>query len=596
MIVPMKKVLLLAQSSQKEEALKHLRDAGVMQITMTEECSKSTDYAANTVLFARRVSSKLHRIAEECEEETNYPDSGMDGKTLLGKSGLLLEHITAIDAELDAINARLKRLAPWGRFDRKLLEKLNSGGIEIKLCSAGKKDFERIASLKNVVAVKLNGDRKKINFAVIGDSDDELLKLRTVKLDPEDDPVALEDKYNALSISKGEAENQLARFAAEVDKIDDYSVQLESEWEFSLARDSFGDYREVITLNGFVPDFSVDTLRDAAKVNGWGLVISDPEESDHVPVLLKESRFSRMIKPLFDFLGILPGYREMDISGGVLIFFTIFYAMIIGDAGYGAVFTLAALLATLKFRRNEKMKTPLKLFWILSIATLIWGALSGNYFGTKHGGLECLTGEKQNIYIQIFCFLLAVAQLSLGHIWKAIHDGNWKSICANLGWMLIIWGNFFLALRVIIIPGDFPVYMYYFYGVGLALVLVCGVNWGNVADVFQLPFSVIGSFSDLLSYIRLFAVGMASSYIAANFNGMGMDIMKTSPWLILGGILVILFGHILNVALGMMSVLVHAVRLNTLEFSNHTGLTWSGIAFNPFKNKVPTNNHKEKEK
>lgn len=595
MIVPMKKVLLLAQSSCKEEALKHLRDAGVMQISMTEDTSKSTDYAANTVIFGRRVSEKLHRIAEE-NELPEYPDSGLDGKALLGKSGILIEHIAAIDTELDAVNAKLKRLAPWGRFDRKLLEKLNADGIEIKLCSAGKKDFERIAELPGVVAVKLNGDRKKINFAVIGSTDDEIVKIHSVKLDADDDPVALEDKYNAFLISRGEAEQQLARFAAEVDKIDDYLVNLESDWEFSLALDSCADYREVIALNGFVPDFAVDTLREAAKNNGWGLVITDPEESDHVPVLLKESRFERMIKPLFDFLGILPGYREMDISGGILIFFTIFYAMIIGDAGYGAVFCLAALLATLKFRRNEKMKTPLKLFWILSIATVIWGTLSGNYFGTKHGGLKCLTGENQNIYIQIFCFLLAVAQLSLGHIWKAIHDGNWKSICANTGWMLIIWGNFFLALRVIVMPGDFPTYMYYFYGIGLILVLVCGVNWGNVADIFQLPFSVIGSFSDLLSYIRLFAVGMAGSYIAANFNGMGLDIIKTSPWLIIGGIAVILFGHVLNVALGMMSVLVHAVRLNTLEFSNHTGLTWSGIAFNPFKNKLPTNNHKETEK
>ena len=129
MIVPMKKVLLLAQASQKEDALKHLRDAGVMQITMTEDSSKSTDYAANTVLFARRVSEKLHRLAEESVGNAGYPDSGLDGKTLLGKSGLLIEHISAIDAELDAINARLKRLAPWGKFDRKLLEKLNSNGI-----------------------------------------------------------------------------------------------------------------------------------------------------------------------------------------------------------------------------------------------------------------------------------------------------------------------------------------------------------------------------------------------------------------------------------------------------------------------------------
>ena len=150
--------------------------------------------------------------------------------------------------------------------------------------------------------------------------------------------------------------------------------------------------------------------------------------------------------------------------------------------------------------------------------------------------------------------------------------------------MLILWGNFFLTLKLIVWPGDFPVYMYWLYGIGLLLVIACDVNWKNMADVFQFPFNIIGSFVDVLSYIRLFAVGMAGYYIAFSFNGMASDIWKSSPWFLVFGILVAVIGHAMNLGLCILSVLVHGVRLNTLEFSNHVGLSWSGSNFKPFKN------------
>ena len=220
---------------------------------------------------------------------------------------------------------------------------------------------------------------------------------------------------------------------------------------------------------------------------------------------------------------------------------------------------------------------------MLSTATIVWGALSGMWFGVQKGGIRLLTDPRiKNASVQILCFVLAIAQLSLGHLWQAFRQRSWRSFGANLGWTLVIWGNFFLAVKIIVSPGAFPVYMYYLYGVGLALVMIFSVNWRDPAGAFQFPFNVIGSFTDVLSYIRLFAVGMAGAKIAESFNMMGMDVAKSSPYYIAFGVLVLLLGHTLNLALGVMSVLVHAIRLNTLEFSNHCGLTWSGSPFKPF--------------
>ena len=278
-----------------------------------------------------------------------------------------------------------------------------------------------------------------------------------------------------------------------------------------------------------------------------------------------------------------------------MIFFTIFYAIIIGDAGYGIVFGIASLLGLSAARKKPALKRPMQLFLILSIAATIWGALCGSWFGLseipgtdiKIPGLECFrdfaSSSAKQANIQFFCFILAVIQLSTGRIWRALRERNWRACGQHLGWILIIWGNFFLTIRLIVYPGEFPEFMYALYGVGLLLVMLCGVNWKNAADIFQFPFDIIGSFTDVLSYIRLFAVGLAGACIAGSFNGMAFDLSSVSAWLIPAGIMVALVGHLLNIALALLSVLVHAVRLNTLEFSNHSGLSWSGQSFNPFK-------------
>ncbi len=598
MIVPMKKILLLAVSAERENALKALRDVGVMQIDVqnAKPTARALE-AAEAFRDACRVESELARFAEEKEigAPANFTPDRSDAEYLAGCRALF-ERRSALQTECEKINLRMQQLAPWGDFRLAAINELAERGIFVKLCRGTYKDLEKLDKCDDLAVAIVNQDRRNVDFILVSEREIDDRELPVVKLADTDDPVLLRMRLETAEKEISSIEEKLVSYVAAQKEIAAARDALLADAEFSAAFDAAQDCDAVIALAGFVPAESVDALRAAAKTHGWGLVIDDPAPEDNVPVLLRENKFSKTIKPLFDFLGIMPGYREMDISGGVLIFFTIFYAMIIGDAGYGALFVLASAAATWKFRGKKQAKMPLKLAWILSIATVVWGALSGNWFGVSLGGLKCLTDPAvKDASVQCFCFALAVIQLSLGHIWKAIFDRNWKSIGANLGWMLIIWGNFFLAIRIIVWPGDYPAVMNYCYLAGLVLVLICGLNWKNPADIFQFPFSMIGSFSDLLSYIRLFAVGMAGTYIAGNFNGMGLSVMNSSAWFIPGGLLVILFGHVLNLALCLMSVLVHAVRLNTLEFSNHTGLTWSGNAFHPFANHKPSND-KEVEK
>ncbi len=588
MIVPMKKVTLLALGTEQDEALTALRGLGVMQVeTIRSTASENAQQLAEELSEATRVTGELEKLLRENGGATpqGKPRSGAEA---LEEAADLLGKRDRFAGELENIRQRQKALAVWGEFNRDTLTALEEKGIHVHLCCGNEKQYEAATALDEVECRSISEDSGRIFFVATTLRDLEPDILPEIRLGAEDNPPELRRRAGELELKLQAVGEELNALLASLPAAQRRVQTLESELEYARVHDSLAEHGAVVSLSGFVPEPEIEKLRAAAREHGWGLLITDPAPGDAVPTLLRESKFSRVISPLFQFLGISPGYDEIDVSGGVLVFFTIFYAMIIGDAGYGLVFLLGTLLAKWKFRNNRAAALPLRLMTVLSIAAIVWGVLTNNYFGTAplpRLSLRFFTQpDVKDANVQAFCFALAVAQLSLGRIWRAIHDGNLRSVGRNLGWMLILWGNFFLTLRLIVWPGEFPTYMYWLYGAGLVLVICCDINWKNVADIFQFPFNIIGSFVDVLSYIRLFAVGMAGYYIAASFNGMGVSIWKASPYFLLFGVLVILFGHLLNLGLCALSVLVHGVRLNTLEFSNHVGLSWSGSNFKPFTN------------
>lgn len=588
MIVPMKKVTLLALGTEQDEALTALRGLGVMQVeTIRSTASENAQQLAEELSEATRVTGELEKLLRENGGATpqGKPRSGAEA---LEEAADLLGKRDRFAGELENIRQRQKALAVWGEFNRDTLTALEEKGIHVHLCCGNEKQYEAATALDEVECRSISEDSGRIFFVATTLRDLEPDILPEIRLGAEDNPPELRRRAGELELKLQAVGEELNALLASLPAAQRRVQTLESELEYARVHDSLAEHGAVVSLSGFVPEPEIEKLRAAAREHGWGLLITDPAPGDAVPTLLRESKFSRVISPLFQFLGISPGYDEIDVSGGVLVFFTIFYAMIIGDAGYGLVFLLGTLLAKWKFRNNRAAVLPLRLMTVLSIAAIVWGVLTNNYFGTAplpRLSLRFFTQpDVKDANVQAFCFALAVAQLSLGRIWRAIHDGNLRSVGRNLGWMLILWGNFFLTLRLIVWPGEFPTYMYWLYGAGLVLVICCDINWKNVADIFQFPFNIIGSFVDVLSYIRLFAVGMAGYYIAASFNGMGVSIWKASPYFLLFGVLVILFGHLLNLGLCALSVLVHGVRLNTLEFSNHVGLSWSGSNFKPFTN------------
>ncbi|MCQ2379468.1 MAG: hypothetical protein MJ025_00890, partial [Victivallaceae bacterium] len=384
MIVPMKKILLLALADEIESVLADLRDVGVVDIVRRDVKPSAT--ATSVESAVSRLSGILSKLkTRTAERGIVQAASGMDAGAVADGAEKAYAELAELRTAISRDTMRLEELSIWGEFSRSSLARLAASGLRVTLCVGSEADFKRAEALDGVCVQKLEqAKRGQVRFVVIGSSPLPTdVNLPIFKLSDNDDPATLRAKVEKMISDADELERRLDGFAATCASLERLLRQLSSELEFCRARDSFERHRDIIVLEGFVPEPALDTLRAASAEHGWGLSIDDPNEDDEVPVLVRKNRFSKLIDPLFDFLGILPGYRELDVSGAVMVFFTVFYAMIIGDFGYGLLFLAASAVASILLKGRPAAKVPIRLSWILGIATVAWGALCGNFFGTS---------------------------------------------------------------------------------------------------------------------------------------------------------------------------------------------------------------------
>jgi V/A-type H+-transporting ATPase subunit I len=385
-------------------------------------------------------------------------------------------------------------------------------------------------------------------------------------------------------------------------------------------------------LKGYVPAENVEKMKAAAAENSWALLSDEPASNDTPPTMLRNNPVARLIQPLLSFLGTVPGYREFDISPSYLLFFSIFFAMIFGDAAYGLLILAISAFFGIKFlKKDGKMPDAIKLLILLASCTVVWGGINGAWFAIPYENLPFFlrsliippfnkTGPlvefplfMQQIFmlpavvpvdefktrwcIQFLCFTLAVVQLAWARTKQIKRFLPSLEAFAHVGWFLMMLGLYFVVLSMLL-RMPLPAFVPWLIGVGFAVVLVFSeqkggnffVNIGKgLSNSFSLFLKAVGCFADIISYIRLFAVGLAGGLIGQIFNslavpddgfgGFGLGFIVK----LVIAIVLLVFGHGLNLALTALSVIVHGVRLNLLEYAgNHLEMEWSGYEYRPF--------------
>ncbi len=608
----MKKAYIVALRSHLASTLASLADIGLLHVE-THAMKRSSALEK----YERRVedfSSVLQIIGSDYAdvdplEEPFLYDAAKDAcKKILAAQ----ERLHALEQQESDLSYNLAQVTPWGSVKPEEMQTLRSNGVCTTLVSWQGKQIPALdpkgvfpkSSCSGVIELFTSGGYK---YGVI-------FSLQEIEIPAEFRIIEIAKGMEALQaeISKVQSEkNQCAECirqgAMRKGLLEKGLKMTEDKLHFEEARCSLTDTgEEVVYISGYIPAEKQESLVNLAQGNSFGVILDDPSEEDPVPTKLKYNRFSRLMKPLYSILGITPGYREMDISTLFLLFFAIFVGVLIGDAGYGLLMGAGTFVL---WRKTKELSSGVLLLGLLSLVITTWGVVTGNWFGMEALAqttfVKTLTipsiaafpevfglsaSSSQDSIIQI-SFLLGTIQLSIANGLNVYRERKSLRAFAHVGWGIFTIAIYRLALNLIL-DRVFPTWGVWALAAGAILVLLFGAQEDGKSFFYGLKrglkggffqfLDMVGVFSNIVSYIRLFAVGLSSVAIAISFNSLGADLMGSFVGLVFG-VVIVVFGHSLNFAMGLLSMLVHGARLNLLEFSGQLKIEWSGIPYKPLE-------------
>jgi V/A-type H+-transporting ATPase subunit I len=608
MIVAMKKAFVITRREEKQDTLRKLRQLGILHISdVPRQVLSAQEWREKKVLLEKALAMIVPPRREPSVSSAGT-FSGGDLEAALATARSVLDKQEAVrirNEEAENLKKEVLRLHDWEGVSVSDLRAIQDQGYEIKFFEVPPKQLDLIPSEYNPFVIRRTKTLLWVTLVLkAGTPFDQGFK----PLDP--------PRRGATELEELQAENRsaLQQLRKELGKLGTEAGNLERaihavarEIELAEATAAMGHTEALSYLVGFLPIDQVPALRTACRNNSWALLLQEPTGEDDVPTIVRNKRWIELISPVFELLGTVPGYREFDISLIFLLFFTFFFAAIIGDAGYGLILFSVSLFFSIRSQRRQK-KTPaaLSLMMILSFATIIWGALTGTWFGSvKLAALPFLSwmiipalsqfNPGSGATFKHIFFIVGTVHISIAHIWGFIRQSKDKPFIrslAQLGWLTLVLGLYYLVLNMVLSSEKYPlpVHATWMIGCGLSFIIIFSRQEGRFfhgvamgfANLLTTFLSSISAFADIISYIRLFAVGLAGIEIAKSFNALAAGFGTKISGLIIGGF-ILLLGHSLNLAMGALSVVVHGVRLNMLEFSGHLGMEWAGKPYKPFK-------------
>ena len=608
MIAEMKKLMLFMPDSAVDidAELTVLGQLGVIHIAPLQAAK---DESIERVYARIKQLEKAISVLSRYDREQN---SGSETVEITDYSKLERGEVFLMEKVLDTENHRkelekikldlisdLAWFENWGSISLKDIKQLEEKGVWIKPYLVESRELKRVSNREDIQVV---GKLNELNQVIL------LTKDANESLDfkEQDFPqYEINRSRELLSTTNKELEDNKKLLL----QLDEQKALLQKGLDermrrFDVRTVQFGGLvvdKYIRFWKGFIPVEAVDKFVETADEHHWGYIIEDPlpEEMEEVPTLVHTPRWAERIQPVLDFMGLIPGYKEMDVSRVFMIFFTFFTGILVGDAGYGLVFLLITFFAHRK--RKFAKQIEFGLLYTLSVSIMFWGVLTGTYFGAEAIGnfsifqylkvdrLASFGGD--NLFLQKLMFLIGAVHLTVGHLQVAWKFNYSVRAIAQLGWVAIIWG-LYLVVGQMVLGIEAPGIMLWLFVGGAVLVALFsrpGPSFvkGILVSIGSLPLSIINGFSDIISYIRLYAVGLSTVLMASSFNQMAIGDGITTLASGIGAVLVLVLGHGLNMILAAMAILVHGVRLNMLEYAGHANVEFSGTEYKPFnlKNK-----------
>ncbi len=617
----MKHVSMVVQTKDKESTLDSLGELGLVHLEVSEYSSPEVEEALTNKNRAESAYTflALYKNKEELPPPSLKPSEAVE-EVLKLKEDLQ----NAMDRKA-TLQRQIAGLENWGDFDPADIRFLANKGYYLKIYTVYRDKIDNLADLEGFVVI-LREDKKGLVFAHV--------TREPVSLDDYEEFTMPSQSLSAMQTEKNELDQKIAELTGKAEQyyglrpvLHAYLEELDSNLQYWIAKASAVDEGNLSAITGFLPADKTEAVQNWARHNSVALAVTEAEKIDSTPpTQIRNPKWLQIVEPVFKFMGTVPGYQELDISLVFLCFFSVFFAMIIGDAAYGSIFFLAGLSLIIYYIKSKKEKPPLAavLFTLLGFVTVIWGSIIGSWFGSPEliegtfleklvireltegfsfytpAGEHYKDLDSQDV-IMLLCFTIAIFHLTIAQVWNFLLALAQRSLQAvgQVGWMLINFGLFYLVLDMVarfnldqalgagglVTSASINIII-----VGLALVVLFGsqkprgrVFKGLLVGLGNIPSTILGSisaFGDIISYVRLFAMGLAGAEIAKAFNTMAGDLLSGNTFIF--GVLILLVGHMFNFVLCSLGVLVHGIRLKMLEFSGRLGIQWSGCEYNPF--------------
>ena len=600
MIVKMKKVSLVILDSTREQSLERLRNLGVVHIEKENKSNETLNSLMEKKAFFEKCIYSLPKPKKDKGKSVSVKSDFAEAEKLAIEINKTLEKMHGLEDEKEKNRKDFSTLAPWGDFDPSYVSALEKSGISLKFYVLAKEQFETLPT--DIKYIKVNKIKETVYIVAVflkGETPVEVNGEKVVlpSIGIKQLSESIKNKDDEIIKLKKELEN----LAEKKEVLLEGLKELKVTFEFESVNAEMNIEDQFSYVSGYIPANLADKLKEAAAANNWAILIRDPGIEDNPPTLLKNNKFTEFIKPLFSFLEVTPGYKEFDISLFFLIFFIPYTAMIIGDAGYGALFFLITLIMRIKIKKFKGR--VFGLFLILSLAIISWGTITGNWFGSKTISeipfIASLTMPEiaafgdSNENIKQLVILIGMVQLTLGILVSFIRKMPSLIAFAQIGWLFILYGMYFavqyfvlgaksinpVAGLLLLIGFSFLViFSYQEKGKNIFKGFLAGLAWSPLTAL-----NCISIFADIISYIRLFAVGLAGWAVASSFNVIVGNVSNSGGVVgIILGALIALAAHSFNIALSALAVIVHGVRLNMLEFGSKVGMEWTGQPYTPF--------------
>ena len=612
MISKMNKLSFLIYHKEYEMFLEKLRELGVVHI----EKRQGAEMDANLQAFMQKRTAyqsllkNMTLAAASYEGDAAHPSS-LTIEQVMDSYESQQEHIQALNMQLPVLDKEIDAMEVWGEFNWDVIDQLNANGWQMQFYCCPEKSFEDTWTDEyNATIINRKGGQSY--FVTVNQVPVEL-EAEAVRL-PKRRLSELVREQEELKTTIKEANDKLDQFCINnIPVVESALETLESDINLMEVEQLGGERLaegSIVMMEGWVPVENDAEVRKMLDESGVYYEIRPAEKEDNAPIKLKNGKISRAFEMLTKMYG-MPDYGEFDPTPLLAPFYALFFGMCVGDAGYGL--PLVILGFYLKKKLSKSMAGLMNLLITLGVATTVVGALFNTFFGAAL--TDWNLPEWMNSLIisgkwdgtaydktMVIALLVGMFHICFAMVVKAIGSTvryGFKNSLSAWGWLLLVGGSVTVATLNYLGVMDMETSKMAFIGIGgvsaVGIFLLNDIRrnvFMNVGaglwDTYNMATGLMG---DLLSYLRLYALGLAGGMLGGVFNDLGMQLRDALGGFLFGipgwicFALIFVLGHGLNIALSCLSGYVHSIRLTFVEYFKNSGYDGKGVEYKPFSSK-----------